>query len=128
MPGCNCRGATGSVCNTISRIWLRFTATTFPPRVLTVSFGVETLQHSVGFSSTKTLQSVLAATRLVLLSCACTAPVANATLSAAALLEICEHRLGRFKTPDVVHFLDELPKGPSGKIQRLKLSGLLVRD
>jgi len=25
----------------------------------------------------------------------------------------------------VIHFLDELPKGPSGKIQRLKLADLI---
>lgn len=46
-------------------------------------------------------------------------------LTPAALLTICEERLGRFKTPDAVHFLDELPKGPSGKIQRLKLASLI---
>ena len=46
-------------------------------------------------------------------------------LSAAALIEICETRLGRFKSPDAVHFLEELPKGPSGKIQRLKLAEMI---
>lgn len=46
-------------------------------------------------------------------------------LSAAVLIEICETRLGRFKSPDAVHFLDELPKGPSGKIQRLKLAEMI---
>lgn len=46
-------------------------------------------------------------------------------LSAEELLELCQERLGKFKTPDVVHIMDELPKGPSGKIQRLKLAGLL---
>ena len=45
-------------------------------------------------------------------------------LSAAQLIEICEARLGKFKSPDTVHFMAELPKGPSGKIQRLKLSEL----
>jgi sulfoacetate-CoA ligase len=33
----------------------------------------------------------------------------------------CLEHLGKFKTPKVIKFLDELPKGPSGKIQRLKL-------
>ncbi|BAL24920.1 AMP-binding protein [Azoarcus sp. KH32C] len=33
----------------------------------------------------------------------------------------CERHLGRFKTPRVFRLLAELPKGPSGKIQRLKL-------
>ncbi|MEN8708877.1 MAG: AMP-binding protein [Paracoccaceae bacterium] len=41
------------------------------------------------------------------------------------LLDICAAGLGAFKTPDVIHFMDELPKGPSGKIQRLKLATLL---
>ncbi len=43
-------------------------------------------------------------------------------LTAEALLDICRARLGRFKCPDRVHFLPELPKGPSGKIQRLKIA------
>ncbi|MFK7938554.1 MAG: AMP-binding protein [Roseovarius sp.] len=38
------------------------------------------------------------------------------------LLQICTARLGTFKSPDRILFLDELPKGPSGKIQRRKLS------
>ena len=29
--------------------------------------------------------------------------------------------LGRYKTPKEFRFLAELPKGPSGKVQRLKL-------
>jgi sulfoacetate-CoA ligase len=41
------------------------------------------------------------------------------------LIELCHDRLGPFKSPDVIHLLDELPKGPSGKIQRLKLPGLI---
>ena len=41
------------------------------------------------------------------------------------LQRFCEERLGAFKTPDRVHVLDELPKGPSGKIQRLKLAELI---
>lgn len=43
---------------------------------------------------------------------------------AATLLVLCRDRLGQFKTPDVIHFMAELPKGPSGKIQRLKLAEL----
>ncbi|MBS0325549.1 MAG: AMP-binding protein [Proteobacteria bacterium] len=37
------------------------------------------------------------------------------------LRAFCERELGRFKTPRVFSFLAELPKGPSGKVQRLKL-------
>lgn len=33
----------------------------------------------------------------------------------------CLEHLGRFKTPKLIRFLTEMPKGPSGKIQRLKL-------
>ncbi len=46
-------------------------------------------------------------------------------LSADDLRRICEDRLGAFKSPDLVHFLPELPKGPSGKIQRRKLLEML---
>lgn len=41
------------------------------------------------------------------------------------LIDLCRERLGGFKSPDVVHFLAELPKGPSGKIQRLKLADMI---
>jgi acyl-CoA synthetase (AMP-forming)/AMP-acid ligase II len=50
----------------------------------------------------------------------------GSTLSEAQLIDLCRERVGAFKSPDVVHFLDELPKGPSGKIQRLKLAQLLA--
>jgi acyl-CoA synthetase (AMP-forming)/AMP-acid ligase II len=38
------------------------------------------------------------------------------------LLDLCETNLGAYKTPKRVLIRDTLPKGPSGKIQRLKLS------
>jgi long-chain acyl-CoA synthetase len=44
--------------------------------------------------------------------------------SEAELRSFCELELGPFKTPKVFRFLDELPKGPSGKVQRLKLNEL----
>jgi acyl-CoA synthetase (AMP-forming)/AMP-acid ligase II len=37
------------------------------------------------------------------------------------LLRFCETRLGHFKTPTRIHFVADLPKGPSGKVQRLHL-------
>lgn len=43
-------------------------------------------------------------------------------LTSKLLRELCVEKLGKFKSPDVVYILDNLPKGPSGKIQRLKLS------
>lgn len=45
----------------------------------------------------------------------------GSALSEADLIRQCKERLGAFKTPDTIHFLKELPKGPSGKIQRLQL-------
>ena len=43
------------------------------------------------------------------------------------ILEHCAKRLGAFKSPDRIHLLDDLPKGPSGKIQRLKLIELVPK-
>ena len=37
------------------------------------------------------------------------------------LLTFCESRLGHFKTPTRIYFVQDLPKGPSGKVQRLRL-------
>ncbi|MCP5071774.1 MAG: AMP-binding protein [Rhodobacteraceae bacterium] len=41
------------------------------------------------------------------------------------LIQACSNLLGTFKSPDRVHFLRELPKGPSGKIQRRILAETL---
>jgi acyl-CoA synthetase (AMP-forming)/AMP-acid ligase II len=46
---------------------------------------------------------------------------AGSLVSSADLIEVCKDRLGAFKSPDHIYLLDELPKGPSGQIQRLKL-------
>jgi long-chain acyl-CoA synthetase len=37
------------------------------------------------------------------------------------LRAFCVEHLGRFKTPKLLRFVDDLPRGPSGKVQRLKL-------
>jgi acyl-CoA synthetase (AMP-forming)/AMP-acid ligase II len=37
------------------------------------------------------------------------------------LRDFCSTALGRYKTPKVFHFVPDLPRGPSGKVQRLKL-------
>lgn len=50
---------------------------------------------------------------------------AGSVLTETDLQALCRKRLGPFKSPDRVHFLKELPKGPSGKIQRLKLAEVL---
>ena len=39
----------------------------------------------------------------------------------ADLRAFCERHLGRYKTPKTFRFMSELPRGPSGKVQRLKL-------
>jgi long-chain acyl-CoA synthetase len=41
------------------------------------------------------------------------------------LREHCREHLGEFKTPKVIKMVDEIPKGPSGKIQRLRLLELV---
>jgi long-chain acyl-CoA synthetase len=43
------------------------------------------------------------------------------TCTEAELRAFCEQQLGRYKTPKVFRFVGELPRGPSGKVQRLKL-------
>jgi long-chain acyl-CoA synthetase len=40
------------------------------------------------------------------------------------LLHFAERELGRYKRPKTIRILDALPKGPSGKVQRLKLLDL----
>jgi acyl-CoA synthetase (AMP-forming)/AMP-acid ligase II len=42
----------------------------------------------------------------------------------AELRGFCEQTLGRYKTPKVFRFVADLPRGPSGKVQRLKLAEL----
>ncbi|PWJ15806.1 AMP-binding protein [Jannaschia seohaensis] len=49
----------------------------------------------------------------------------GSSLDDTTLIELCRSKLGDFKTPDAIHFLPELPKGPSGKIQRLKIADLV---
>jgi long-chain acyl-CoA synthetase len=43
----------------------------------------------------------------------------------AELRAFCQQHLGPFKTPKLLMFVAELPRGPSGKVQRLKLLDLL---
>ena len=41
------------------------------------------------------------------------------------IIKHCNNYLGKFKSPDKVYFFDELPKGSSGKIQRLKIKDFI---
>ena len=49
----------------------------------------------------------------------------GADCAAAELKAFCERDLGRYKTPKEIRLVRELPKGPSGKVQRLKLLELV---
>ncbi len=53
---------------------------------------------------------------------ACVALKPGTSCSAEELRAFCVEKLGKFKAPRSISFMDELPKGPSGKIQRLKLA------
>ena len=44
------------------------------------------------------------------------------------LRKFCENLIGAYKTPDHIYFLDDLPKGPSGKVQRMKLVDLTLSE
>ena len=52
---------------------------------------------------------------------ACIVLKPGARASVKELREFCLRELGRYKTPKEFRFVAELPKGPSGKVQRLKL-------
>lgn len=41
-------------------------------------------------------------------------------ISEQEIMDFCKKRLAAFKAPKEVFFTDDFPKGPSGKIQRLK--------
>jgi acyl-CoA synthetase (AMP-forming)/AMP-acid ligase II len=41
------------------------------------------------------------------------------------LRTLCERFVGKYKAPKRIYFMEDLPKGPSGKILRLKLPGLI---
>lgn len=49
----------------------------------------------------------------------------NATLDSPALREFAARRLAKFKVPRTILFRDAIPKGPTGKVQRLSLGQAL---
>lgn len=49
----------------------------------------------------------------------------DATASTDDLIAHCHARLGAFRAPDRIHVLADLPRGPSGKVQRIRLAGML---
>ena len=52
---------------------------------------------------------------------ACVVLKPGAECSVEALAGFAQRELGKYKTPKIIRFVSELPKGPSGKVQRLKL-------
>lgn len=56
---------------------------------------------------------------------ACVVLREGATLSEEELRMFCERELGRYKAPKAIRFVTELPRGPSGKVQRLRLVSLV---
>ncbi|MFN8772416.1 MAG: AMP-binding enzyme [bacterium] len=55
---------------------------------------------------------------------ACVVAKPGMAVTAEELLAFCRGELGPYKTPKRVVLVDDLPKGPSGKVQRLRLSEL----
>ncbi|MGI9374466.1 MAG: AMP-binding protein [Hyphomicrobiales bacterium] len=52
----------------------------------------------------------------------------GSTTSRQDLLNLCREKLGAFKSPDAIYILMDLPKGPSGKIQRIKLAEIISQQ
>ena len=44
------------------------------------------------------------------------------------IIDFCRKRLGNFKTPRRIYVVDDLPRGPSGKVQRLKFSASNIEN
>ena len=57
---------------------------------------------------------------------ACVVLKQDASVDCESLRLFAETELGKFKAPQHVYIMEELPKGPSGKVQRLKLADLLA--
>ena len=53
---------------------------------------------------------------------ACIVRMPGTTVDDTELEAHCLRELGRYKTPRYFRFVDELPKGASGKVQRMKLA------
>ena len=49
----------------------------------------------------------------------------GAAIDESEFAQFCLRELGKYKTPRRWHIVTELPKGPSGKVQRLKLADIL---
>ena len=56
---------------------------------------------------------------------ACVCLKEKVSVELAELISHCESQIGKFKSPDNIYIVADLPKGPSGKVQRLKLFELI---
>ena len=57
---------------------------------------------------------------------ACVVVRAGYHCSEKELKDFCETTIGSYKTPKTIYFMEDLPKGPSGKILRLKLPEIIA--
>ena len=57
---------------------------------------------------------------------ACVVCKEGVSVEEASLISLCEESVGVFKAPRKIHFVSALPKGPSGKVQRLKIVDFLA--
>ena len=55
----------------------------------------------------------------------CVVPRPGQAVDEETLRAFCLEQLGRYKTPKIIRLVADLPRGPSGKVQRLKLLDLL---
>ncbi len=44
------------------------------------------------------------------------------------LTDHCRERLASFKVPTVIHVLDEIPRTPTGKVQRRRMAAYVTGD
>jgi acyl-CoA synthetase (AMP-forming)/AMP-acid ligase II len=54
--------------------------------------------------------------------CACVVPVEGAIVTGHEIVEWCRETLADAKVPDLVQFLDELPRTDTGQVRRVELS------
>ena len=57
--------------------------------------------------------------------CACVVPVEGAIVSEREVMDWCRETLADDKIPDLVRFLDELPRTDTGKVLRVDLSRIM---
>jgi long-chain acyl-CoA synthetase len=52
----------------------------------------------------------------------------GAKISEQEIINYCKARLADFKCPKTVHFVDDIPKGPTGKLLKRELARMLSTD